>query len=156
MIYELESLGTDSASGWPATVFQREERLTRHHPPAQAPMHWALEEEGTGTEHKRSSVVIATFQWLESVYSLVVDTDFDRAIDVVFENVELLTDNQCDLMLRSVDLARLEANLLVGLLSITLERRERLPYRDQFVRGVEARLRVLAPERLAGLMVGLR
>lgn len=96
------------------------------------------------------------FQWLAEVYKLTGESRYDQAIDVLFENVDDLGLDACDRFLRVVDLNRLEAHLLVGVLSITLSRAADLPYRPKVVELVERRLQEIAPERVARLMNGLR
>ena|SRR5258706_999632 len=108
------------------------------------------------TSNRPQRLVLANFPWLENIYRLVDFKNYDAAIDVLFENIDELGNQQCDLALRSIDLTRLDTNLLVGLLSITLERAPELPSRVALVRAVEQRLLVLAPDRLAGLLAGLR
>lgn len=110
----------------------------------------------TRTTNTNRPMVVATFSWLDTVYALVQAQRFDAAIDELFENVVDLATEQCELLLKSVDLDRLDTNLLVGLLSITLERATELPSRTSLVRAVEQRLLVLAPSRVDGLLQGLR
>lgn len=117
---------------------------------------WRQPVEAAETAHIRSTLVIASFKWLDTIYGLVEAARPDDAIDILFESVDAITDKQCDLLLRSVDLQRLDAALLVSLLSITLDRKDGLTQRGQVVQRVEARLRDLAPDRLDGLMEGLR
>jgi hypothetical protein len=124
----------------------------RYEPPAGI----APKKPETRTTNTARPMVLATFSWLETVYSLVHAEQFDAAIDTLFENIVDLASEQCELLLQSIDLKRLDTNLLVGLLSITLERATELPSRSALVTAVEQRLLVLAPSRVDGLLQGLR
>jgi hypothetical protein len=98
--------------------------------------------------------------WLGDVYSLVARNRFDAAIDILFRNVDelLLTGqfNRCNDLLRAIDLGRLDTNLLVGTLSITVSAADKLPGRAHFVERVAKRLESMAPGRVERLLVGLR
>lgn len=100
-----------------------------------------------------------TFDWFEKMYGLVEGDRADEALDILFEEVDTLLRDDMDLvteMFEAIDLSRLDTNLLVGVLSITLAGKEYLPSRPQLVQRVEERLRILASERIEGLMKGLR
>ena len=98
--------------------------------------------------------------WLDEVYSLTARGEIDSAIDVLFDHVDdLLLEGDfstCNELLIAVDLKRLDTNLLIAILSITLSASEKLPNRTLLVSRVEKRLAELAPERLHSLMDGLR
>jgi hypothetical protein len=98
--------------------------------------------------------------WLGDVYSLVARDRFDAAIDILFRNVDALLlagqFDRCDDLLRAIDLKRLDTNLLVGALSITLSAADKLPGRAHFVERVARHLESVAPGRVERLLVGLR
>lgn len=100
--------------------------------------------------------VNADFRWLAELYA---EQRTDAAIDILFRRVdELLTAREfevCNDLLRCIDLNRLDTNLTVAVLSITLAAAERLPYRQQFVWRVAEHLQDIAPERAARLLEGL-
>jgi len=97
---------------------------------------------------------------LSGVYSSVLHGDPDAAIDVLFEHVdELLVRGEygrCDDLLETIDLSRLDTNLLVALLSVTKRASSDLEQRQHLVERVETRLRALAPDRADRLLTGLR
>jgi hypothetical protein len=97
--------------------------------------------------------------WLNDVYSLVYEGKPDAAIDVLFEHVDdlLLADNfpGCDAMLKTIDIKRLDTNLMVAVLSVTRRASDDLHERSAFRRRVEARLRTLDPERATRLLPAL-
>ncbi|WP_428265089.1 hypothetical protein [Haliangium sp.] len=98
--------------------------------------------------------------WLGDVYSLVARQQPDEAIDILFDHIdELLSEGQfarCDSVLRAIDLDRLDTNLVVAVLSITLSAADELPHRARLLSRAEKRLSVLAPERVERLLHGLR
>jgi hypothetical protein len=98
--------------------------------------------------------------WLGDVYSLVARDRFDAAIDILFRNVDalLLTGqfNRCNDLLRAIDPKRLDTNLLVGALSITVSAADKLPGRGHLVERVAKRLESVAPGRVERLLAGLR
>ena len=97
-----------------------------------------------------------TFDWLEAVYALVKKGELDEAIDVLFYEVDELSNPDCDEMLLQMDLDRLDVALLIGLLSITLVRKAKLSNRVETFRQVEERfMRDLDPERVVRLLQGL-
>lgn len=98
--------------------------------------------------------------WLGDVYSLVRRNQPDAAVDILFRHVDdmLLKDefSRCNALLRAIDLKRLDTNLIVAVLSITVEVSSQLSYRSRFVGRAEKRLQELAPERVERLLSGLR
>ncbi|MFO7561391.1 MAG: hypothetical protein R6X02_02005 [Enhygromyxa sp.] len=98
--------------------------------------------------------------WLASLYELVEQGSIDEAIDLLFDHVnDLLFDDradECDELLQAIDLDRLDTNLLVSLLSVTLPARAVLPSRPALVERVDRRLTELAPARVDRLLSGLR
>ena len=98
--------------------------------------------------------------WLTDVYSKVDMAEPDDAIDVLFEQVDLLLEQErfatCNALLLAIDPKRLDTSLLIAALSITLPAAEHLPNRKQFSASVEERIRELAPERAERLLSGLR
>ncbi len=97
--------------------------------------------------------------WIEDVYSLVKREEIDPAIDLLFEKIDdLLVDGHftaCDDILRAIDVSRLDTNLLVAVLSITVAAREHLPYRVRWLERATQRLMELSPDRIEGLLAGL-
>lgn len=98
--------------------------------------------------------------WTE-VYAAVGSTSrTDHTIDVLFNTIDdMLIDGEfdsCDAGLETLDLERLDTNLLIAALSITKSAAPILPSRQRFVERVEQRVRELAPERLEELMSGIR
>lgn len=98
--------------------------------------------------------------WLDNVYVFVAQGNVDDAVDIIFDRLDdALCEGDfraCDSVLRATDLSRLDTHAIVGFLSITLAAREQLHERSRFVTRAERRLRVLAPDRIDGLMSGLR
>lgn len=99
-------------------------------------------------------------QWVEEMYLLVAHRELERAVDLLFERVDdLLLEgrmNECDAILRTIDIDQLDSNLMVSLLSITLPAASELPYRPTLVARVESSFMKTDPERTAGLLRGLR
>lgn len=94
--------------------------------------------------------------WLNTVYALVEKGDQNLAIDVLFYEVDDMSNQECDKILLRVDLDQLDVALMIGLLSITLVRKAELYNRVEVFRQVEERLmKDLAPERVVGLLRGL-
>ena len=98
--------------------------------------------------------------WLATLYDLVDQDSIDPAIDLLFDHInDLLFEDRaadCDGLLQQIDVARLDTNLLVSLLSVTSPARAVLPSRTALVERVERRLNLLAPTRVARLLSGLR
>ena len=105
--------------------------------------------------------------WLDKVYALTAANMDDTAIDILFGVVDdhyLAGEFEAvNLILPEVDVERLNLNLLIGFLSITLtldEHRELLPNRVEFFERVSQQIQVLEPEmepkRFEGLLRGLR
>lgn len=105
------------------------------------------------------AVVFSMPTWVFEVYELVKTEQTDHAIDVLFAGVDDLLSNEwffeCDQIIGKIDLEQLDTHLLVGLLSITFTAKSVLPGRPDLVRRVEERLKILAPDRIEGLMRGL-
>jgi len=97
--------------------------------------------------------------WLGDVYSLVDRKRPDEAVDILFDHVDdLLIAGQftkCDELLQTIDLKRLDANLIVAVLSITLAAAEHLPYRERLLVRVKERLSIIASGRVERLLSGL-
>ena len=89
-----------------------------------------------------------TGRFLERVYQAVTRGDVDRATDEVFDRMDGLLEEgnfaACDCILQQADLDRLDSNLMVAFLVITLPAREHLRERGAFYRGVE---RILTRDR---------
>lgn len=119
--------------------------------------------DGTGQQFDTSHAVdcegLHMFD-LEPVYRMVASGEIRKASDILFEMVNdlLLAGEfkQCNDLILSADLDQLDTNLLVGLLAITCAAKEHLPGRPGLVTRVEKKLLELAPDRITGLMAGLR
>ena len=98
--------------------------------------------------------------WLATLYELVEQDSIDPAIDLLFDHInDLLFEDRaadCDGLLPQIDVARLDTNLLVALLSVTSPARAVLTSRPALVERVERRLKQLAPTRVERLLSGLR
>ena len=98
--------------------------------------------------------------WLGDVYALVDGGHIDRAVDIVFDQIDdlLIAENfgRCNELLLTVDPQRLDTHLMVSVLSITKSAACRLPNRAILFHRVEERLRVVAPDRIVRLLDGLR
>ncbi len=98
--------------------------------------------------------------WVTQMYVLVACNELEDAIDLLYDNVgELLLAgkmSECDAILRTIDIHRLEGNLMVGILSITLAAREHLPHRKTLVAEIEEHFRLTDPKNVEALMSGLR
>ncbi len=99
-------------------------------------------------------------EWLERVYTLVGANQTDKAIDVLFSHMDSLfldgnfEDGNAILLL--IDTARLNLDLLVAVLSITLSCSDKLPNRKHFFARAEREMKRLAPERVNKILEGLR
>jgi hypothetical protein len=104
--------------------------------------------------------VAAEFPWLQEIYRLVATDEKDAAVDILYERVDELHRRgefaASDRVIAQVDLERLDTLLLVALLSITCPASHELQNRAKLVERIEARLMELAPDRIEGLMEGLR
>lgn len=69
--------------------------------------------------------------WIDEVYACVERNDPDAAVDVLFRGIDRLLRagefSKCDDLLMSLDLERLDSNLLVALDSITRRAADKLP-----------------------------
>lgn len=97
--------------------------------------------------------------WIDELYDFVAHERTDDAVDLLFKHVDELLSaerfDQCDEILRVVDLNRLDTHLIVALLSITLSASGQLPYRTPLLEHARDRLSVLAPDRVDRLLSGL-
>lgn len=98
--------------------------------------------------------------WVEQMYTLIASNELEDAIDLLYDNVDemLLAGkmSECDAILRTIDIHRLEGHLMVGVLSITLAAREHLPHRTVLVAEIEEHFRLTDPDNVEALMSGLR
>jgi hypothetical protein len=98
--------------------------------------------------------------WLPEVYSLVESGNPEAAADLVFDNIdELLSAGdfpRTNELLQMVDVKRLDTNLMISFLAITLAAKSKLPSRAPLLRRVEARLIQFEPDRVEGLLATLR
>lgn len=123
-----------------------------------APLAWRIIDLGTPaaqpTLNRQQNV-------LPQLYELVQNRRIDDALDLLYDVIDDLLVSKsfaaCERMLAKIDLARMNPDLLVGVLSITLPAKSVLTARDQFVRSVEEHLRQsLPPNETADLLRGLR
>ena len=96
---------------------------------------------------------------LALIYKLVEGGMVESASDMLFDlfddlHLEKRFEESNDLMTR-IDLNKLDTNLVVGLLCITHPAKAFLPDRDKIVYLAEARLKILALDRVKKLMHGL-
>lgn len=98
--------------------------------------------------------------WIEEMYSFVEAGKTRPAISLLFREVDERFHSGefslCNEELKEIDLKRLSPSLLVGLLSITLAAKEKLPYRKELVQKIEDQLRFLCPDRVDRMMKGLK
>jgi hypothetical protein len=87
-------------------------------------------------------------RFLERIYQTVARGDAEGATDEVFDRLDGLLERgefeACDRILRQADLNRLDSDLMVAFLVITLPAREYLRERGPFYNGVE---RILTRDR---------
>jgi len=98
--------------------------------------------------------------WLEELYGLVSQKKLENAVALLFDQVDELLDAGdvagCNKVLEAVELERLDSNLLIGVLSVTVPAAPHLPFRPTLVRQIEGILTRTDPERVERLMSGLR
>jgi hypothetical protein len=87
-------------------------------------------------------------RFLGGVYQAVARGDTDGATDDVYDRVDGLLERgefaACDRILERIDLGRLDSNLMIAFLVITLPARQHLRERGPFYREVE---RILSRDR---------
>jgi hypothetical protein len=97
--------------------------------------------------------------WLNLIYDFVENNLVDEAIDLLFTKInELLINKEfecCDALLKAIQIKRLNVDLLISLLSITLSAANKLPFRKELVINVEKRITELAPDRVHSLLKNL-
>jgi tetratricopeptide (TPR) repeat protein len=134
--------------------------IAKWHPVLERYAPKTLEKHGRATVDEITSRDAAGPDWLLEVYSLVSQARREAAIDLVFERIDALLRegrfDSCDEVLRAVDTRRLSTSLMVAFLSITLAAKDELKSRAALVDRIEARLGDVEPERLEGLLSGLR
>ncbi len=100
------------------------------------------------------------FDWLPEVYALIEQGDDESAADIVVDVVDELLSasdfSRCDELLQMVDVKRLNPNLLITFLAVSLPAKQKLPSRSQLLRRTETRLAELEPERVDALLRTLR
>lgn len=98
-------------------------------------------------------------RWLDDVYSLVDQGKSEQAVDLLYEHVDdlLLAEDfkRCDALLQTVDLKRLDSNLMVSLLTMTAPAKAALPYRASLLQRARKALETIAPGRADRLLMGL-
>jgi hypothetical protein len=96
---------------------------------------------------------------IEQVYELVEQNELDEAVDILFATINELCSScnfeECDSLLQSLDINRLDTNLIVSVLAITLAAKEKLSTRKEFVSKAKCRLTELCPDRVDRLLDGL-
>lgn len=97
---------------------------------------------------------------IDQLYQLVAAGEVDAALDLLFKTFDDLYDEggfaECDAHIQAMDLDKLGVCLVVGVLSITLTPREKLASREEFLQRAESYLQRVVPDRLDGLLKGLR
>lgn len=97
---------------------------------------------------------------LQKIYDLIDQQKPHAAVDILFRNIDTLLRNGqfdvCDGLIKGIDLQRLDTNLIVALLSITLPAADKLPYRPSLFTACFERLSALAPDRVERLVRDLR
>lgn len=97
-------------------------------------------------------------EWVQQFYDVDQDA-VDKGIDVLFNHIDdafLAGEFEyVNNILEQLDLERLCISLVLAVLTITKAARPHLPYQVEFTRRARARLEVLAPDRIEGLMRGL-
>ncbi len=98
---------------------------------------------------------------LTRLYGLVGEQQTDAALDLLYDAVDQLLHERsfdaCSRMLANLDVGRLNVDVMVGALSITLAAKSSLPERPALVERVERQLRQLLPENeIAANLEGLR
>lgn len=97
--------------------------------------------------------------WLETLYALVARDKPDKAVELLFEQVDdqMIEGRfaECDDLLQIIDLDRLDLNLIIAVLSITLAPKDSLPSRPAFVQKASAEVQKRAPTRANRLLQGL-
>lgn len=97
--------------------------------------------------------------WLNDVYARVARGESEEAADLLYERIDdlLLSDRiaQCDGLLRTIDLERLNENLLVALLVMTKPASALLPYRASLRAAVREHLSKLGFSNVEELVRGL-
>jgi len=81
-----------------------------------------------------------------------------RALDHLYRLVDdILLDSEarCNDLLGSLDETEMGTHLLVGILTVTLPQKDRLPQRSGLVARARSRLAQLAPDRVDRLLAGL-
>jgi hypothetical protein len=99
-------------------------------------------------------------RFLDGVYQAVARGDIDGATDEVFDRIDGLLENgefaACDCIFQRIDLDRLDSNLMVAFLVITLPASEHLHERGPFYREVQRNLtRDRGPEAVEQILRGL-
>jgi hypothetical protein len=72
---------------------------------------------------------------------------------------DLLLDAQfvrCNETLRAFDIKRLDIDVVIGILTVTLGARDKLPFRKRLVERAERKFVSEVPERVEALLAGLR
>jgi hypothetical protein len=97
--------------------------------------------------------------WVDDVYSLVAAGKIDDAMDVVFQEFDELfiagKFDEANEMLGTIDLLRLDIQLISGVMASTCVAKDKLPGRKLFVEKARKRFTELVPDRVEGLMRGM-
>jgi len=97
--------------------------------------------------------------FLEEIYSLVAANNPNEAIDTLFTYIETLLANgrfdACNELLKQVNINKLDTNLMIGFLAITLKAKDKLPARKQLSHNIQHWLQCHEPKRNKSLMSGL-
>jgi len=97
--------------------------------------------------------------WLDDVYAYVQQQLPRKAVDILYEKVDGLLSSgefhRCDELLRTIDLKRLDTNLIVSVLAMTKVAANELPYRSKLLGRARTVLESLAPGRVERLLAAL-
>lgn len=97
--------------------------------------------------------------WLDDVYAYVQRKLPRKAVDILYQRVDGLLGSgefeRCDELLRTIDLKRLDSNLIVSVLAMTKLAANELPYRSKLLLRARTVLESLAPGRVASLLASL-
>lgn len=98
--------------------------------------------------------------WMTRMYQLVARKEIDDALEILYDELlDLQTAGrfaECNEMLALLDVDGLDTNLMVGVLVVTYQAKDRLSHRARILKKIERRLAELAPNRIEALIGNLR
>lgn len=97
--------------------------------------------------------------WVSHIYDLSASSKSDAAIDILFQHIDGYLSQRdyhsCDEVLRTLDVDRLDTNLLVASIVVTQGAESHLPYLPQWTQKVRDRLYLLVPDSAERLLAHL-